>query len=182
MACIPILFPFPRATRLTPSLLAGLLRAGVGVLPAVPQVAYLLVLGTLNTGVDMQMTYQSLILQYSQVLDYFPTVFVSEPLCVFGARRVVSCPQPDSPPEVLVSAPTQLFAWRIWSLTRVRATPVLKPLMCTMITEVIRVIRIRRQRGVPRVSASGSAGASAEDGFELVFVKRDIDKYLALEE
>ncbi|KAF8171407.1 glycoside hydrolase superfamily [Mycena galopus ATCC 62051] len=37
------------------------------------QVAYLLVLESLNTGFDMQMMYQPLILQYGQVLDYFPT-------------------------------------------------------------------------------------------------------------
>ncbi|KAF8143903.1 hypothetical protein K438DRAFT_1993340 [Mycena galopus ATCC 62051] len=78
-----------------------------------------------STGFDMQMTYQPLVLQHGQVLDYFPTVFVSEPLCVFGARCVVSRPQPDSPPQVLVSTPTQFFfAWCIWSLTRVRTTPV----------------------------------------------------------
>ncbi|KAF8144504.1 hypothetical protein K438DRAFT_2101834 [Mycena galopus ATCC 62051] len=88
-------------------------------------VTYLLVLETLNTGFDMQMTYQPLVLQHGQVLDYFPTVFVSELLCVFGAHCVVSRPQPDSPPQVLVSTPTQFFfAWRIWSLTRVRTTPV----------------------------------------------------------
>ncbi|KAF8143379.1 hypothetical protein K438DRAFT_1993896 [Mycena galopus ATCC 62051] len=39
------------------------------------QVAYLLVLETLNTGFDMQMMYQPLILNYNQVLDYFTTVF-----------------------------------------------------------------------------------------------------------
>ncbi|KAF8209252.1 hypothetical protein K438DRAFT_260411 [Mycena galopus ATCC 62051] len=72
-------------------------------------VAYLFVLETLNTGFDMEMMYQPLILQYGHVLDYFPTVFVSEPLCV-----------------VLVSTPTQLFfAWRIWTLTRVRWAPIL---------------------------------------------------------
>ncbi|KAF8143388.1 hypothetical protein K438DRAFT_1783793 [Mycena galopus ATCC 62051] len=72
-------------------------------------VAYLLVLETLNMGFDMQIMYQPLILKYNQVLDYFPIVFVSEPLCV-----------------VLVSTPTQLFfTWLICTFTCVRAAPVL---------------------------------------------------------
>ncbi|KAF8144485.1 hypothetical protein K438DRAFT_1992740 [Mycena galopus ATCC 62051] len=62
--------------------------AGVDALPAVPQVAYLLVLESLNTGFDMQMMYQPLILQYGQVLDYFPTVFVSGASCVTFILRV----------------------------------------------------------------------------------------------
>ncbi|KAJ6461380.1 hypothetical protein C8R45DRAFT_532599 [Mycena sanguinolenta] len=71
-------------------------------------VGYLFVLETLNTGFDMGMMYQPLILQYGQKLDYFPTVFVSQPLFV-----------------TLVSTPIQLFfAWRIWTITRVAWVPV----------------------------------------------------------
>ncbi|KAJ7238119.1 hypothetical protein B0H12DRAFT_100259 [Mycena haematopus] len=69
-------------------------------------VGYLFVLETLNTGFDMAIMYQPLILEYEP--DYFPTVFVSEPLFV-----------------VLVSTPIQIFfAWRIWTITRVVWAPV----------------------------------------------------------
>ncbi|KAF7335218.1 hypothetical protein MSAN_02355100 [Mycena sanguinolenta] len=47
-------------------------------------VGYLFVLETLNTGFDMGMMYQPLILEYGQQLDYFPT----------GASRLVSCLSP----------------------------------------------------------------------------------------
>ncbi|KAJ7473493.1 hypothetical protein FB451DRAFT_292990 [Mycena latifolia] len=72
-------------------------------------VLYLFVLETLNTGFDMAMMYQPLILQYGQKLDYFPVVFVTEPLIV-----------------VLVSTPIQIFfAWRIWSITKMVWVPVI---------------------------------------------------------
>ncbi|KAJ7629050.1 hypothetical protein FB45DRAFT_919877 [Roridomyces roridus] len=65
-------------------------------------VACLLVIETANTALDMAMMYQPLILEYGQKLVYFPTVFMTQPLCV-----------------VLVSMPIQIFfAWRIFQLTQ----------------------------------------------------------------
>ncbi|KAJ6586613.1 hypothetical protein B0H10DRAFT_2234356 [Mycena sp. CBHHK59/15] len=72
-------------------------------------VLYLFVLETLNTGFDMAMMYQPLILQYGEQLDYFPTVFITEPMMV-----------------VLVSTPIQIFfAWRIWTITKMVWVPVI---------------------------------------------------------
>ncbi|KAJ6562261.1 hypothetical protein B0H19DRAFT_1143989 [Mycena capillaripes] len=70
-------------------------------------VLYLFVLETLNTGFDMAMMYQPLILDYGQKLDYFPKVFPTEPLIV-----------------VLVSTPIQIFfAWRIYTITKMISVP-----------------------------------------------------------
>ncbi|KAF7353856.1 MFS domain-containing protein [Mycena venus] len=57
---------------------------------------------TANTGFDMAFMYQPLIQNYGAKPNFFPTFFVTEPLCI-----------------VLVSTPIQLFfAWRIKSLTK----------------------------------------------------------------
>ncbi|KAJ7700773.1 hypothetical protein B0H17DRAFT_1046602 [Mycena rosella] len=62
----------------------------------------LFIIETANTGFDMAFMFQPLILNYGQKPTFFPTVFVTQPLCV-----------------VLVSTPIQLFfAWRIRSLTK----------------------------------------------------------------
>ncbi|KAJ7080165.1 hypothetical protein B0H15DRAFT_857129 [Mycena belliarum] len=72
-------------------------------------VLYLFVLETLNTGFDMAMMYQPLILEYGQKPNYFPVVFITEPMIV-----------------VLVSTPIQMFfAWRIWSITKMVLVPVI---------------------------------------------------------
>jgi len=65
-------------------------------------IACLFFIETANTALDMSMMYQPLILDYGQKPVFFPTVFMTEPLCV-----------------VLVSMPIQLFfAWRIYQLTK----------------------------------------------------------------
>lgn len=65
-------------------------------------IACLFFIETANTALDMSMMYQPLILDYGQKPLFFPTVFMTEPLCV-----------------VLVSMPIQLFfAWRIYQLTK----------------------------------------------------------------
>jgi len=65
-------------------------------------VAFLFFIETANTALDMSMMYQPLILEYGQKPVFFPSVFMTEPLCV-----------------VLVSMPIQLFfAWRIHQLTK----------------------------------------------------------------
>ncbi|KAJ7623602.1 hypothetical protein FB45DRAFT_718870, partial [Roridomyces roridus] len=72
-------------------------------------IAYLMVLETANTALDMGMLYQPLILEYGQVPSKFPTVFVTQPILV-----------------VLVSTPIQIFfAWRIWKITNCISPPVL---------------------------------------------------------
>ncbi|KAJ7301124.1 hypothetical protein DFH08DRAFT_979062 [Mycena albidolilacea] len=65
-------------------------------------VGFLFVVETANTVLDMAMMYQPLIVEYGQKPVFFPSVFMTEPLCV-----------------VLVSMPIQLFlAWRIYQLTK----------------------------------------------------------------
>ncbi|KAJ7196391.1 hypothetical protein GGX14DRAFT_574964 [Mycena pura] len=65
-------------------------------------IACLFFIETANTALDMSMMYQPLILDYGQKPVFFPTVFMTDPLCV-----------------VLVSMPIQLFfAWRIYQLTK----------------------------------------------------------------
>ncbi|KAJ7153252.1 hypothetical protein C8R46DRAFT_1119854 [Mycena filopes] len=65
-------------------------------------VGFLFVVETANTALDMAMMYEPLILGYGQKPVFFPTVFMTEPLCV-----------------VLVSMPIQIFfAWRIHQLTK----------------------------------------------------------------
>lgn len=67
-------------------------------------VLYLFVVETINTGLDMHIMYEPLILRYgtSAATTYFPTLFASEPLSL-----------------VAVSTPIQLFfAWRIKVLTK----------------------------------------------------------------
>ncbi|KAJ7060519.1 hypothetical protein C8F01DRAFT_1142959 [Mycena amicta] len=72
-------------------------------------VLYLLVLETLNTGLDMAMMYQPLILEYGQQLTNFPIVFPTEPLMV-----------------VLISTPIQIFfAWRIHTITHLSSVPII---------------------------------------------------------
>ncbi|KAJ7184551.1 hypothetical protein C8R46DRAFT_1064410 [Mycena filopes] len=62
----------------------------------------LFIVETANTGFDIGIMYQPLILQYGQKPTFFPLLFVTQPLCV-----------------VVVSTPIQLFfAWRIWRLTK----------------------------------------------------------------
>ncbi|KAJ7490998.1 hypothetical protein FB451DRAFT_1389739 [Mycena latifolia] len=62
----------------------------------------LFIIESANTAFDMAFMFQPLILNYGQKPIFFPTVFVTQPLCV-----------------VLVSTPIQLFfAWRIKSLTK----------------------------------------------------------------
>ncbi|KAF8171362.1 hypothetical protein K438DRAFT_1982075 [Mycena galopus ATCC 62051] len=56
-------------------------------------VAYLLVLETLNTGFNMQMMYQPLILQYGQVLDY---IFFSPRRVLAIVARLAPRPHPRS--------------------------------------------------------------------------------------
>ncbi|KAJ6489437.1 hypothetical protein DFH09DRAFT_1209194 [Mycena vulgaris] len=70
-------------------------------------VLYLFVLETVNTGFDMAMMYQPLIVEYGRTPDYFPVVFITQPMIV-----------------VLVSTPIQVFfAWRIWSITKLVWVP-----------------------------------------------------------
>ncbi|KAJ7110728.1 hypothetical protein C8R43DRAFT_162622 [Mycena crocata] len=65
-------------------------------------VAFLFFVETANTALDMAMMYEPLILNYGQKPVFFPTVFMTQPLCV-----------------VLISMPIQLFfAWRIHQLTK----------------------------------------------------------------
>ncbi|KAJ7713422.1 hypothetical protein B0H16DRAFT_1810437 [Mycena metata] len=65
-------------------------------------VGFLFAVETANTALDMAMMYEPLILKYGQKPVFFPTVFMTEPLCI-----------------VLVSMPIQLFfAWRIHQLTK----------------------------------------------------------------
>ncbi|KAJ7772791.1 hypothetical protein B0H14DRAFT_3508898 [Mycena olivaceomarginata] len=65
-------------------------------------VGFLFVVETANTVLDMAIMYQPLIVEYGQKPVFFPSVFMTEPLCV-----------------VLVSMPIQLFlAWRIYQLTK----------------------------------------------------------------
>ncbi|KAJ7506181.1 hypothetical protein B0H11DRAFT_330824, partial [Mycena galericulata] len=72
-------------------------------------IAYLLVLETANTALDMALLYQPLILEYGEQPLKFPVVFVMQPMLV-----------------VLVSTPIQLFfAWRIWKITKHIWCPVL---------------------------------------------------------
>ncbi|KAJ7036178.1 hypothetical protein C8F04DRAFT_489089 [Mycena alexandri] len=72
------------------------------------QVAYLFVLETANTGLDIGIMYQPLILEYGRIPVYFPLLFPSQPLIV-----------------VLVSTPIQIFfAWRIRTLTKMIWVPI----------------------------------------------------------
>lgn len=67
-------------------------------------VAYLFVVETCNTGFDMHIMYEPLILRFGKptATKFFPTLFVTEPLCI-----------------TLVSTPIQLFfAWRIKTITK----------------------------------------------------------------
>jgi len=67
-------------------------------------VLYLFIVETINTGLDIHIIYEPLILRYATpaATTYFPTVFASEPLVL-----------------VAVSTPIQLFfAWRIKVLTK----------------------------------------------------------------
>ncbi|RDB17462.1 hypothetical protein Hypma_001621 [Hypsizygus marmoreus] len=67
-------------------------------------VLYLFIIETINTGIDMFIAYEPLILRFGNpdALKYFPTLFASEPLII-----------------VAVSTPIQLFfAWRIKVLTK----------------------------------------------------------------
>ncbi|KAJ3971196.1 hypothetical protein EV361DRAFT_990990 [Lentinula raphanica] len=66
-------------------------------------VAYLLMLETANTAIDMAMMYQPLITEYGtqKAVMYFPTLFMLEPILI-----------------VLISTPIQtFFAWRIRKIT-----------------------------------------------------------------
>ncbi|EKM82062.1 hypothetical protein AGABI1DRAFT_112209 [Agaricus bisporus var. burnettii JB137-S8] len=65
-------------------------------------VLYLFIVETANTGIDMVMMYQPLILEYGHKLDAFPVMFAAEPITI-----------------VAISMPIQLFfAWRIFRLTK----------------------------------------------------------------
>ncbi|KAJ3743233.1 hypothetical protein DFH05DRAFT_1300540 [Lentinula detonsa] len=67
-------------------------------------VAYLLMLETANTAIDMAMMYQPLIAEYGteEAVMYFPTLFLLEPILI-----------------VLISTPIQtFFAWRIRKITQ----------------------------------------------------------------
>ncbi|KAF7344125.1 hypothetical protein MVEN_01702400 [Mycena venus] len=72
-------------------------------------VGFLFFVECANTALDMAMMYQPLILEYGQKPVFFPTVFMTEPLCV-----------------VLVSMPIQIFfAWRIHQLTKSLWIPII---------------------------------------------------------
>ncbi|KAJ6596343.1 hypothetical protein DFH09DRAFT_1134684 [Mycena vulgaris] len=72
-------------------------------------VAFLFIVETANTALDMSIMYEPLILGYGQKPIFFPTVFMTQPLCV-----------------VLVSMPIQLFfAWRIYQLTKSPWIPII---------------------------------------------------------
>ncbi|TFK69372.1 hypothetical protein BDN72DRAFT_616836 [Pluteus cervinus] len=74
-------------------------------------VLYLFLIETLNTGIDISIMYQPLILEYGlpKATTFFPTMFPFQPISV-----------------VAVSTPIQLFfAWRIWLLTRSPWVPIL---------------------------------------------------------
>ncbi|KAF7339072.1 hypothetical protein MVEN_01983600 [Mycena venus] len=72
-------------------------------------VGYLFAVSTANSVLAMHMMYEPLIIGYGQKPVFFPTVFMSESLCV-----------------VLVSMPIQVFfAWRIYQLTKSPWVPVL---------------------------------------------------------
>ncbi|KAJ6567155.1 hypothetical protein B0H19DRAFT_720689 [Mycena capillaripes] len=76
-------------------------------------VAYLFFVETANTALDISMMYQLLILEYGQQPVFFPTVFMTQPLCV-----------------VLISMPIQLFfAWRIYQLTKALWIPMVISLL-----------------------------------------------------
>lgn len=65
-------------------------------------VAVLFLIEFANTGFDIGIMYQPLILEFGQKPVFFPLLFVTEPLCV-----------------VVISTPIQLFfAWRIWRLSK----------------------------------------------------------------
>jgi hypothetical protein len=65
-------------------------------------VLYLFIVETANTGIDMAMMYQPLILEYGHQLKTFPVMFAAEPITI-----------------VAISMPIQLFfAWRIFRLTK----------------------------------------------------------------
>ncbi|KAF9445151.1 hypothetical protein P691DRAFT_710809 [Macrolepiota fuliginosa MF-IS2] len=65
-------------------------------------VLYLFIVETVNTGIDMAMMYQPLILEYGHQLIRFPVMFAAEPITI-----------------VAISTPIQLFfAWRIRLLTK----------------------------------------------------------------
>ncbi|KAJ3849170.1 hypothetical protein EV368DRAFT_67662 [Lentinula lateritia] len=67
-------------------------------------VAYLFILETANTGIDMAMMYQPLIAEYGtqKAVMNFPTLFLLEPILI-----------------VLISTPIQIyFAWRIRKITQ----------------------------------------------------------------
>ncbi|KAJ7199954.1 hypothetical protein GGX14DRAFT_372671 [Mycena pura] len=65
-------------------------------------VAYLFVMETVNTALDITIMYEPLILRYGEKPVFFPTVFMTEPLTL-----------------VLISAPIQVFfAWRMYTLIK----------------------------------------------------------------
>ncbi|PFH47888.1 hypothetical protein AMATHDRAFT_66568 [Amanita thiersii Skay4041] len=74
-------------------------------------VLYLFIVETVNTGCDIAMMYQPLIMEYGlpDATKYFPIMFAAEPVAI-----------------VAVSTPIQLFfAWRIWLLTKSFWIPVI---------------------------------------------------------
>ncbi|EKM76861.1 hypothetical protein AGABI1DRAFT_130878 [Agaricus bisporus var. burnettii JB137-S8] len=76
-------------------------------------VVYLFIIETANTGIDMAMMYQPLILEYGQQLLSFPVMFAAEPVTI-----------------VAISMPIQLFfAWRIFRLTKMTVIPVIVSLL-----------------------------------------------------
>ncbi|KAF8630803.1 hypothetical protein AX15_002706 [Amanita polypyramis BW_CC] len=73
-------------------------------------VLYLFLVESLNTGFDIAMMYQPLILEYGQpsAVTRFPMMFATEPVVI-----------------VAVSTPIQIFfSWRIWLLTRMVWIPI----------------------------------------------------------
>ncbi|KAF5327055.1 hypothetical protein D9619_005009 [Psilocybe cf. subviscida] len=74
-------------------------------------VFYLFVVETINTGCDIAMMYQPLIVQFGHpdAVKFFPTMFAAEPIVI-----------------VAVSTPIQLFfAWRIKLLTKSNILPII---------------------------------------------------------
>ncbi|KAJ7061580.1 hypothetical protein C8F01DRAFT_1137804 [Mycena amicta] len=101
------------------------------------------VVETANTGFDMWIMYQPLILQYGGIPDNLPTVFITQPLCV-----------------ILVGFPIQLFfIWRIRTLTQNNILPA-AIFVCALVAfaggtwTTVMVPIVQKFRNIPRLYRS----------------------------
>ncbi|KAJ7107244.1 hypothetical protein C8R43DRAFT_1140339 [Mycena crocata] len=83
-------------------------------------VLILFIIETANTGFDMAIMYQPLILQYGQQPNLFPLFFVTRaPPISVCVKKELTIAMPLIRTFVVISTPIQLFfAWRIKSLTK----------------------------------------------------------------